>query len=68
MMSHTDKMSTGNIHAACMRQYRKRKRLEEDNCNNVLKRSYMPNDSVFNVNPGNQGSPFLYWGSFFYFN
>jgi hypothetical protein len=27
--------------------------------------SYMPNDSVFNVNPGNQGSPITF---FYYFN
>jgi hypothetical protein len=29
-----------------MREYRRRKRLEEDIFNNVPKRSYMPNDSV----------------------
>jgi hypothetical protein len=55
MTSHTDKMSAGNSHAAYMRQYRKRKQLEEENCNNVPKRSYMPNGSFFTVNPGNQG-------------
>jgi hypothetical protein len=54
MTSHTDKMSAGNSGAAYMRQYSKRKQLEENNCNNVPKRSYMPND---------QGSPitFLFW-------
>jgi hypothetical protein len=30
-------MSTGNNGAANMKEYRKRKRLEEDNCNNVPK-------------------------------
>jgi hypothetical protein len=38
MTSHTDKMSAGITHAAYMREYRKRKRFEEANCNNVLKR------------------------------
>jgi hypothetical protein len=37
MASGTDKMSTGNSRAAYMREYRKRKRLEEDNCNNIPK-------------------------------
>jgi hypothetical protein len=32
-------MSAGNSRAAYMREYRKRKRLEEDNCNNVTKRT-----------------------------
>jgi hypothetical protein len=32
-------MSAGNNRAAYMREYRKRKRLEEDNCNNVPKRT-----------------------------
>jgi hypothetical protein len=32
-------MSAGNSRAAYMREYRKRKRLEEDNCNNVPKRT-----------------------------
>jgi hypothetical protein len=36
---HTDNMSTGNSYAAYMREYRKRKQLEEDNCNNVPKRT-----------------------------
>jgi hypothetical protein len=31
-------MSAGNSRAAYMREYTKRKRLEEDNCNNVPKR------------------------------
>jgi hypothetical protein len=31
-------MSAGNSHAAYMRKYRKMKRLEEGNCNNVPKR------------------------------
>jgi hypothetical protein len=39
MMSHTYKMSTCNSHAAYMRKYRKRKCLEEDNCNSVPKRT-----------------------------
>jgi hypothetical protein len=37
MTSRIDKMSIGNSCAAYMREYRKRKRLEEDNCNNVPK-------------------------------
>jgi hypothetical protein len=37
--SRTNKMFTGNIRTAYMREYRKRKRLEEDNCNNVPKRT-----------------------------
>jgi hypothetical protein len=32
-------MSAGNIRTACMREYRKRKQLVEDNCNNVPKRT-----------------------------
>jgi actin-related protein len=36
MTSRTDKLSAGN---ACVREYRKRKRLEEENCNNVPKRT-----------------------------
>jgi hypothetical protein len=39
MISLADKMSAGNSHAACMRKYRKRKRLEEGNCNNVPERT-----------------------------
>jgi hypothetical protein len=39
MTSRTDKISAGNSRAAYMREYRKRKRLEEDNCNNVHKRT-----------------------------
>jgi hypothetical protein len=39
MASRTDKMSAGNSRAAYMREYRKGGRLEEDNCNNVPKRS-----------------------------
>jgi hypothetical protein len=35
MTSRGDKMSAGNNRAAYMWEYRKRKRLEEDNCNNV---------------------------------
>jgi hypothetical protein len=38
MRSRSDKMSAGNSRAAYMREYRKRKRLEEDTCNNVTKR------------------------------
>jgi hypothetical protein len=37
MTSRTDKMSAGNSRAACMREYKKSKRLEEGNCNNVPK-------------------------------
>jgi hypothetical protein len=44
MMSHTDKMSSGNSRAAYMRVYRKRKRLEEDNCNDVLRRTKLNAD------------------------
>jgi hypothetical protein len=40
MTSRTDKMSTGNSRAAYMREYRKRKRLE-DNCNNVPKWTHL---------------------------
>jgi hypothetical protein len=36
MTSRTDKMSTSNSRAAYMTGYRKRKRLEEDNCNNNI--------------------------------
>jgi hypothetical protein len=39
MTSRTDKMSAGNSRAAYMREYRKRKRLQENNCNNVPKRT-----------------------------
>jgi hypothetical protein len=39
MTSRTKKISVGNSRAAYMREYRKRKRLEEDNCNNVPKRT-----------------------------
>jgi hypothetical protein len=39
MTSRTDKMSAGNNRAAYMRDYRERKRLEDDNCNNVSKRT-----------------------------
>jgi hypothetical protein len=38
MTSRADKMSAGHSRAAYMREYRKRKRLEEDNCNNVPER------------------------------
>jgi hypothetical protein len=38
MTSRTDKMFAGNSRAAYMREYRKTKRSEEDNCNNVPKR------------------------------
>jgi arginine deiminase len=41
MTARTDKMSAGKSHAKYMRQYRKKKRLEEDNSqrsNNVPKR------------------------------
>lgn len=61
MMSHTDKMSVGNSHVAYTRVYRERKRLEEDDCNIVPKQSYMPNDTIFNVNLGNQGSPIFFY-------
>jgi hypothetical protein len=39
MMACSDKISTINSHAAYMREYRKRKQLEGDNCNNVPKRT-----------------------------
>jgi hypothetical protein len=39
MTSRTNKMTAGSSRAAHMREYRKRKRLEEDNCNNVFKRT-----------------------------
>jgi hypothetical protein len=39
MTSRIDNMSVGNSRAAYMREYRKLKRLEEDNCNNVPKRT-----------------------------
>jgi hypothetical protein len=39
MMSRTDKMLADNIRATYMKEYRKRKRLEEDNYNNVPKRT-----------------------------
>jgi hypothetical protein len=39
MTSRADKRSAGNSRAAYMIEYRKRKRLEEDNCNNVPKRT-----------------------------
>jgi hypothetical protein len=39
MTSRTDMMSAGNSRAAYMREYRRRRRLEEDNCNNVPKRT-----------------------------
>jgi hypothetical protein len=64
------KMSAGNSRDAYMREYRKRKRLEEDNCNNVPKRTklraerhietYLPNICVLNFNPRNQISPIIF--------
>jgi hypothetical protein len=39
MTSHIHKISNGNSRAAYTREYRKRKRVEEDNCNNVPKRT-----------------------------
>jgi hypothetical protein len=39
MTSRTDNMSAGINRAAYMTKYRKNKRLEEDNCNNVPKRT-----------------------------
>jgi hypothetical protein len=39
MTSRIDKLSAGNSGAAYIRQYRKRKRLEEGNCNNIPKRA-----------------------------
>jgi hypothetical protein len=39
MTSRIDKMTAGNSRAAYMREYKKRKRIEEDNCNNVPKRT-----------------------------
>jgi hypothetical protein len=42
MTSRTNKKSAGNIRAAYMRQYKKIKRLHEDNSNNVPERSYLP--------------------------
>jgi hypothetical protein len=35
MSSRTDKMSAGNTRGAYMREYRERKWLEDDSCNNV---------------------------------
>jgi hypothetical protein len=68
MTSRTNKMPAGNSRAAYMREYRKRKPLEEDNCNNVPKRkklhaerqrecrethkTYLLNTCIFKVNPG----------------
>jgi hypothetical protein len=47
MTSRTDNMSAGNNRATYIGQYRTWNRLEEDNCNNVHKRTnYMPSDSV----------------------
>jgi hypothetical protein len=37
MTSRTDKKSAGNSCAAYVKEYRERKWLEEDNCNNVPK-------------------------------
>jgi hypothetical protein len=39
MTSRTDRMSASNSHVAYMREYRKRKRLEGDNCNYVPKQT-----------------------------
>jgi hypothetical protein len=39
MTSRTDKLSAGNSRAEYMREYTKRKMLEEDICNNVPKRT-----------------------------
>jgi hypothetical protein len=39
MTSHAAKMSAGNSRTAYMKEYRKRKRLEKDICNNVPKRT-----------------------------
>jgi hypothetical protein len=39
MTSHTEEMSAGNSRAIYMREYSRRKRLEEDICNNVAKRT-----------------------------
>jgi hypothetical protein len=77
MTSRTDKMTAGNSRAAYMREYRKRKRLEDDNFNNVPKwtklhaeqhreykethKTYLQNARVFNVNPGNQGYHIIYF-------
>jgi hypothetical protein len=38
MTSHTDKVSAGNSRAGYMKEYRKRKRIE-NNCHNVPKRT-----------------------------
>jgi hypothetical protein len=39
MKSRIDKMSAGITRAVYMKEYRKRKRLEEDTCNNASKRT-----------------------------
>jgi hypothetical protein len=39
MTSRTDKISAGNSRVEYMRENRERERLEEHNCNNVLKRT-----------------------------
>jgi hypothetical protein len=44
MKSRTDEMPAGNSRAAYMREYRKSKRLEEDN--RPKRTSYMPKGSV----------------------
>jgi hypothetical protein len=41
MTSHTDKLSAGNNRAACMREHRKRMRLEQYICYNVPKRTML---------------------------
>jgi hypothetical protein len=41
MTSRTDKLSAGNSRVAYVREYKKLKRLEEDNCNNVPKRTIL---------------------------
>jgi hypothetical protein len=42
--SRTDKMSAGKSRAAYMREYRKSRRLEENNCNNVPKRAKLSDE------------------------
>jgi hypothetical protein len=44
MTSCTDKMSAGYSRAAHMREYKKRKRLEEGNCNNIREQTKFDTD------------------------
>jgi hypothetical protein len=42
-------MSAGNSHGAYMREHRKRKPLEEDNCNNVPKGTKLRAERQLNI-------------------